>query len=187
MYLNLQNKHKDLPILPKFLFEIQLESDCLKLTSDQKRFLIFDSNDHQRILIFGLNSRLEILSKADRWHVDGEFKSSPTLYAQLYTIHAWLLEQMHVCAFVLTPDRQKSTYIKMIKGLRSSSSFKFDPKEIVSDYEIVAIKAFNHEFPKVKFKGCHFHFTQAIWKNIQEKGLSNDFRSIRVVKEPNSY
>ena len=65
---------------------------------------------------------MEIFSKATQWHGDGTFKSAPTLFAQNYLIHAWLSDEMWPCVFVLTPDRQKKTYKKMLKQLKESST-----------------------------------------------------------------
>ncbi|CAF0824223.1 unnamed protein product [Brachionus calyciflorus] len=41
------------------------------------------------------------------------------------------------------------------------------------DFETASIQAFKEAFPGVIIKGCHFHFTQALWKNIQKAGLSD--------------
>ena len=46
------------------------------------------------------------------------------------------------------------------------------PKRIMLDFEASAIQAFGRAFPDATIKGCYFHFTQALWRNIQSKGLS---------------
>ncbi|XP_015378091.1 PREDICTED: uncharacterized protein LOC107172316, partial [Diuraphis noxia] len=38
----------------------------------------------------------------------------------------------------------------------------------LSDFEMASINAFNEVFPNVKQKGCHFHFSQCIWRKIQQ-------------------
>ena len=96
-----------MPILPRSLDLIDLVNPLYNSTSYKKRFLLYDSLDTKRFLVFSSDRQLEILSRANRWHIDGTFKSSPDLYHQVYLIHAWLMEEMHACEFVLMPDREK--------------------------------------------------------------------------------
>ena len=44
------------------------------------------------------------------------------------------------------------------------------PKQIMLDFEVGAIKAFSQTFDKAEMRGCYFHFCQALFRNIQEKG-----------------
>ena len=39
------------------------------------------------------------------------------------------------------------------------------------------MNAFKNVFPHAVLKGCHFRFTQAIWRNIQEQGLSAEYKA----------
>ena len=52
----------------------------------------------------------------------------------------------------------------------------------VNDFEQGAINAFKEEFPGVEVKGCHFHFTQCIWRKIQDLGLSTIYKEIKPIK-----
>ncbi|XP_022170204.1 uncharacterized protein LOC111033655 [Myzus persicae] len=38
----------------------------------------------------------------------------------------------------------------------------------MSDFEMASINAFKEVFPNLKQKGCHFHFSQCIWRKIQQ-------------------
>ena len=75
--------------------------------------------------------------------------------------------EMHPCAFIFMPDRTKPTYKKMLRKLKESSAQILQPSSVFVDFEQGAIKAFREEFPGVEVKGCHFHFTQCIWRKIQ--------------------
>ena len=46
------------------------------------------------------------------------------------------------------------------------------PKRIMCDFETAAINEFGQAFPDAEIRGCYFHFIQALWRNIQEKGVS---------------
>ena len=58
---------------------------------------------------------------------------------------------MFPCVSVLKPDM-----------------FVFQPTQVMMDFKQGAIMAFAEEFPGIVVKGCHFHFTQSIWRKIQD-------------------
>jgi hypothetical protein len=48
----------------------------------------------------------------------------------------------------------------------------FAPMEVMSDFETGLIPAVATAFPTALHKGCYFHFTQAIFRNVQQLGLA---------------
>ena len=54
-----------------------------------------------------------------------------------------------------------------IRGYMFSLGFIFDPKVIISDFESGLIEAVQNQFPGATHSGCHFHFTQAVWRKVQ--------------------
>ncbi len=64
------------PQLTKNKQEIILE-EKYKKTIENKRFLLYDSEDKKRILIFMSDIQLQILSSSVIWHIDGTFYTSP--------------------------------------------------------------------------------------------------------------
>jgi hypothetical protein len=44
--------------------------------------------------------------------------------------------------------------------------------QINNDFESGLIEAVRTQFPHALHSGCHFHFTQAVWRKVQELGLS---------------
>ena len=69
-----------------------------------------------------------------------------------------------------------------MQRLKQSTAFVFQPQQVMMDYEQGAIKAFTEEFPDIVVKGCHFHFTQSIWRRIQELGLVTVYKEDQVVR-----
>ena len=134
-------------------------------------FLLFDFwEQDQRYIGFGSLDGLKMLGKASQWHLDGTFKASPRLYYQLLVIHAWLNGQMIPALFVLMPDKTERSYkliIARLKEMTIQNRIHLNPTVIVSDFELAILNAVQFHFPNVQLKGCMFHFTQAIWKNIQ--------------------
>ncbi|KAL8568606.1 hypothetical protein ACOMHN_006270 [Nucella lapillus] len=47
----------------------------------------------------------------------------------------------------------------------------FSLDEIMSDFESGLIPAVRHNFPNTRHKGCYFHYSQAIWRRVQQLGL----------------
>ena len=43
-----------------------------------------------------------------------------------------------------------------------------DPKVIITDFELAAIKAFQLIYPKAQMNGCLFHFGQTLFKNLSK-------------------
>ena len=99
------SRRKDIPKLPENLPAIKIDEDRYRLTSYNKRFLLFDTND--RIITHVSSTQLEILSKASRWHLDGTFKSAPTLFYQNHTIHGWYDEEIYNCGYILLKNKKK--------------------------------------------------------------------------------
>jgi len=56
--------------------------------------------------------------------------------------------------------------------LCANINLTFSPKRFTSDFEIATIQACQYLFPNVKISACFFHYSQSIWRKIQELGLS---------------
>jgi hypothetical protein len=54
---------------------------------------------------------------------------------------------------------------------------RFSTHTVQVDFEISMMNALRHELPETRIRSCFFHFAQAIWRNVQEFGLTCQFRS----------
>ena len=52
------------------------------------------------------------------------------------------------------------------------------PTSMIMDFEKAAINPFQIEWPTTTVKGCYFHLTQNIWRNIQELELQTDYINV---------
>jgi len=103
------------------------------------QFLKYDSGpSDDRMLIFTTDSYLNFLKWCDTWLVDGTFKSSPSLFSQLFVIHGLRRNTTVPLVYVLTPRRDSSTYNKMLEQLKVLNG-NLRPSCIMSDFDMASI------------------------------------------------
>ncbi|KAI6656158.1 hypothetical protein LOD99_1491 [Oopsacas minuta] len=115
------------PPNPVSFEELQLDAENIKIFSN-RNFLFYDSGiGPDRIVIFATKGNIEFLTMLKIWLADGTFKSVPTLFCQLYTVHCLIggpnpLENGHLlpCVYALLPNKSIATYIKMWKVIRDA-------------------------------------------------------------------
>jgi len=76
--------------------------DLFKFTKKNELFLTYDNvNNENRILIFSTQCNLIELQESDSWFGDGTFKSVPSIFSQLYTIHCHKKDYVLPLVYVL--------------------------------------------------------------------------------------
>ncbi|CAF1570049.1 unnamed protein product, partial [Rotaria sordida] len=83
-----------------------------------------------------------------------------------------------VCVFALLSDRKKPTYKYLFHELRNKAAqlnMTFNPYTIMSDFEGTVAEILKIEFPNSQHVGCFFHYTQSIYRNFQQLGLSSQY------------
>jgi len=99
------------------------------------------------------------------WSVDGSFYVYPLLYTQLVAIHGitrdgWTFPL--VCA--LLPDKKWESYQYVFEEIRNKTFLC--PEIVLMDFEASSIKAMHNVYDSARLLGCHFHFTQALHRNM---------------------
>ncbi|CAF4431548.1 unnamed protein product [Rotaria sp. Silwood2] len=85
------------------------------------------------------------------------------------------LGMMIPCVYCLSTKQDENIYMKILHNLLrivQQKGIHFVPERITCDYELAAINAFRSVFPQVHISGCFFHFSQSLWRKIQELGLT---------------
>ncbi|CAF3783300.1 unnamed protein product [Rotaria socialis] len=116
----------------------------------------------QRILLFASREQLKMLLGADTILMDGTFSTCPSMFDQVYTIHAVKYDQSFPCVF----------------GVKISSY----ADAIMSDFEPALITVIAAEFVGATHSSCYFHFTQAVYRAIQRVGLSTSYNNDNDIK-----
>ena len=151
----------------------------------EERFLLYDSlNDEAygggRIVIFTSDWGLEKLALSLHWAADGTFKVSPTLFQQLYTIHATTLGVTVPCVYALLQDKTERTYHQMLTQVRAAI-LQHHPDApgiygtVITDLERAAMNGFQEVFPEKQRSSCFFHLSQAVWRKLQSLGLQRQY------------
>ena len=76
------------PVQPSSLAQLALPAEYQQ-TAKGEQFFLYDSEatDPQRFLIIGTQRNLEMLQASHYWMADGTFKTTPSLFAQVYVAH----------------------------------------------------------------------------------------------------
>ncbi|CAG2184746.1 unnamed protein product [Mytilus edulis] len=124
----------DRPVLPKTTIDIDLQDEWC-LTTTRQQFLLPSDNIYPPMLIFSTTNNLTHLAAANTIFCDGTFYSCPTLFHQLYTVHAMIDGSMFPLVFVSPRNdlieiilRQLSEYenVSIIVTTSQSLSNDFD-------------------------------------------------------------
>ena len=113
--------------------------------------------------------------------MDGTFKTVPTVFRQLYTIHAPVGgENSRILPLVysLITSKSEEIYRSLFEELvdfAAENDLTLQPSIILTDFELASINASNYIFPNVKNKGCFFHLGQSGWWKIQSCGLATRY------------
>jgi hypothetical protein len=174
-------KRAEMPAQPQTIEEVNVP-DSFRSTLDGDTFLIRDSEvGDDRILLFATQANIRRLSQAPFWVMDGTFKTVPTVFRQLYTIHAPVGgENSRILPLVYSLMTSKSGEIykclfEELVDFAADNDIILQPSIILTDFELASIKASHQVFPNVENNGCFFHLCQSGWRKIQACGLATRY------------
>ena len=171
----------EIPPQPQNLEEINIPN-FLQLTLNGNSFLVKDFVvGEDRILLFTTQENIQYLSQAEYWMMDGTFKTVPTIFYQLYTIHAPVggeNSRILPLVYLLITSKSEEVYRCLFEELldfAAEHNFDLQPSVILTDFEQASINASHQVFPNVHNKGCFFHLGQSGWRKIQSCGLATRY------------
>jgi hypothetical protein len=89
-------------------------------------------------LIFASDSNLQHLRSAQNVSMDGTFRTVPSIYQQLFTVHAFFDNRLLPLVYVLMARKSTRAYVKVFKSLKSACTnlgLQLQPDVIMSDFE----------------------------------------------------
>lgn len=168
-----KQRRMTLPLLPRRIQEVTLEGVWAE-TTQGKPFLLANDGVEDKIMLFSTDENLANLSASEVIFLDGTFKVAPPFFTQMYTVHIKYLDQMIPVVYALLPSKSQEVYLRLfslITRLCHQRLLPFQPRRVQTDFEMAAIQAARVSFPMADIKGCFFHFTQAVWRKVQDVGL----------------
>lgn len=171
-----RNKKDAEPSQPSTLNSLIIP-EIFQITNSGEQFLFHDSGPTKnRILIFATQRNLNILRDCKDWLADGTFKTSPSIFFQVFTIHGIFSNQPIPLIYALLPNKSKTTYEKFLRAINEKMP-GIAPRTLMSDFEIAFKIAFSDVYPSAVQSCCFFHLGQALWRKIQSCGLSNRYKT----------
>ena len=155
------------PVPTNLVFEIPQEYENIVLHDS--------GSGHDRIIAIGSRELIPYLN-SDVWMGDGTFKLCPTIFFQLYTIHAKVGSSYPPCLYFLLPRKNKETYDRMNDILHNLVP-NAHSSGILVDMEIAAINSFTSKFPNANISTCHFHLCQAVIHKVLLLGLKHCYET----------
>ena len=157
------------------------EEDCRTLRGAD--MLLYDNgSDERRVIILATSDNLTITEESTSWYLDGTFKSAPQLFYQLLVLHAeltdtpgksWILPTV----YILLTQKDTSIYLEAFDALTSNCPALL-PQVVMADFEQALRSALSTSFPGAEIDGCHFHFCQAILRNVNQLGYKTEYEAI---------
>ncbi|KAI6650050.1 hypothetical protein LOD99_6265 [Oopsacas minuta] len=101
----------------------------------------------------------------------GEVQTVPSQFYQLWTIFARFGRNVLPVIHCLLTSKHEEIYTVVLARIHELVP-KLKPIHGMSDWEKGARNAVKRQFQGIHLRGCHFHYTQCIWRKIQKLSLS---------------
>jgi hypothetical protein len=184
-----RSRCKKWPILPKTVDEIDTSKIEIRLINKQK-FLLFDivhesnTQSKERLICFGTEQTLQLLSETEVIHLDGTFECVPKQFKQMLTMHGYYKKRCFPLIHVLCIHKTYDTYSAIMYHLKKvmwERNLVFSAKIIHCDFELALVKAISFNFQEIKIYGCYFHYCQCIYRQVNALGLTTLYKTDREI------
>lgn len=162
-----------------FSYKKNYDIPCELLTSRSGHLFVQydnyqDSNTNRMIAIWS-KKNIETAKNKTIFSFDGTFNVCPKPFYQLFI--GFYIEDNKSTPFVyfFLPDKTTTTYEKAL-GLLKNNAGVSRLDNVIIDFEKAMETAFKNTYPHTKLRYCVFHYSQAVYRNIQSKGLANVYR-----------
>ena len=124
-----------------------------------------------------------MLAESNSWYLDGTFKCSPQLFYQvlILIIHAQLSSDDRTwclpTVYILLTHKDNAMYLEAFQSLASIFP-SLDPHSLMTDFEQALRSSLSSTFPGALIDGCHFHYCQAILRNVYNLGYKTDYEAV---------
>ena len=126
--------------------------------------------------MFTTESNLQVLSAANTLYCDGTFSVCPHL---LFIIHSFSHGKQFLLVYFLLNKTQETYNMAFLLLKENCQNYRItlDPSEVKTDFELALLQSIRISFPNASFRGCYYHFSQAIWRKVQSIGLQQEYQT----------
>ena len=142
-------------------------------------------HQERSMAIFAAEEGLRFLSNSKYILADGTFKTAPHPFHQIYIIHGSAGDFVVPVVWAFLDGKSEELYTKFFKILSDKICQNFQnflPEFILTDFETAVIPTIRSVFPYSTHLGCNFHFSQCLYRKIQELGLVQRYKADEVFK-----
>lgn len=86
---------------------------------------------------------------------------------QVFTIHGIKNNNVIPTIYALLTNKRKHTYIEVLMQINILMP-GLHPKTVMTDFEVAQVAAFTEVFNVIINRGCFFHFSQCLWRHLNE-------------------
>lgn len=196
-----RERRKNMPKNPTSLQELAEVPDKFKRTFLDEAFLLYDSRDDEdqdqddeprdRVLVFSTRRNIDLLCRSRTWFLDGTFKTSPSLFTQIFTILGLRRRRRNIVhgygeglavplVYALLTRKTTEQYAAVLRvvqrALDEYNLTQCDPKRFTCDFEKSILNACADVFPAVDMSCCFFHLSQSLYRRVQDSGLQVQYK-----------
>ena len=168
-----------LPDIPESVEDVVIQGEWAQTWAGLPFLSYQDAN--WGITVFATNANIRILGRCQTVFLDGTFQSCPSPYGQVVSMHGLYHGRAIPLAICLCEGKTIGHYRAILRHLkqriRDLTGRAFRPASVVCDFEQALITAVQTELRRSRVSGCYFHFTQSMWRRVQELGLSGRFKN----------
>jgi hypothetical protein len=138
------------------------------LTSLKEQFLLVNYSE-KNIVMFSCRNNLQFLSFIDVLYVDGTFKSVPTFFHQIFTIHGLNNGHYVPLAFFLLTNKHQTSYEYVFRATVAEAAklgATVCPTTVYADFEAAIHNAVTRVWQSCEDRACRFHLGQSWWRKI---------------------
>ena len=176
-----KQRRKTRPPVPRTIEQLPLPlPDVYSKTTQGDWFLLYDGLlGGTRSLIFATYNDIVYLSQQQHWYSDGTFYTCPSIFYQIYSIHAYHDGISTPCIFALLGGKSEEIYFDLFAVIfRKMMEFQLFIKlrTITMDFELGVANVFTKHYPTVTVRGCLFHYGQALFRKFVDIGLKTPYK-----------
>lgn len=153
------------PPIPKTLAELHTALMDYDTRTKLKEHFLLVNDEAANMVIFSTAKNMAFMATCDTLLMDGTFESVPTLFSQLFIVHAQKNHTIVPVAYCLLTSKTVNAYTDAFRKLKSFLQTEYEPRRSIH----TAVKKI---WPSADVRGCRFHLGQSWFRRIQSLGLT---------------